>query len=85
MPPRNQKQPIRLRSQLIKTQDAANLLGVDVRTINKWIKEERIPFVELPRSGMRRNFRIPLQGLLNSLSGTYDLSAEIAELYDATE
>ena len=78
-------QTIKLRSQLIKAQDAADLLDVDVRTIHKWIKDGRIPYIELPRSGTRRSFRIPLQGLLNSLSGTYDLAAEVNELYRGTE
>jgi len=76
--------PIRLTSQLIKAQDAARLLNVDVRTIHAWIKNDRIPYVELPRSGRRRSYRIPLQGLLNSLSGTYDLAQEVEDLYKDT-
>lgn len=79
MPPNS---PTKLASQLIKAQDAADLLNVDVGTIQRWIKEGSIPYVQLPGAGERPSYRIPLQGLLNSLSGNYDLAKEVDELYN---
>ncbi|HEX3692440.1 MAG TPA: helix-turn-helix domain-containing protein [Solirubrobacteraceae bacterium] len=76
---------IKLASQLIKAQDAADLLNVDVGTVQRWIKEGSIPYVQLPGGGERPSYRIPLQGLVNSLSGNYDLAKEIDELYGGAE
>src|SRR3954471_10505282 len=59
--------------QLLTTAEAAELLSVSVRTVQGWIKDQRIPFVQLP-SGM---YRIPLQALLASLGGTYDLADDV--------
>ena len=73
--------PIKLTSQLIKAQDAADLLNVDVGTIQKWIKDGCIPYIQLPGVGKKHSYRIPLQGLLNSLSGNYDLAKEVDDLY----
>ncbi len=67
-------------AKLITTTQAAELLHVDRRTILNWIDAEKIPFLQLPSSSSRREFRIPLNGLLASLSGTYDLAAELADL-----
>jgi excisionase family DNA binding protein len=77
----NPDSPIRLTSQLIRAQDAADLLNVDVGTIQKWIKDDCIPYIQLPGAGKKPTYRIPLQGLLNSLSGNYDLAKEIDDLY----
>jgi len=66
-----------LRAQLLSASEAAELLNVSVRTIHTWIEKDAIPYVELPRSGPKRSYRIPLQGLLMSLSGSYDLSEDI--------
>jgi Helix-turn-helix domain len=77
--------PTKLAPQLIKAQEAADLLNVDIRTIHAWIAKEQIPYIELPSSGRKPSYRIPLQGLLSSLSGTYDLAAEVEALYDATD
>jgi len=80
MPPNS---PTRVAPQLLKAQEAAELLNVDVRTVHGWIEKGLIPYIELPGSGLRPSYRIPLQGLLNSLSGTYDLAAEVEALYSA--
>jgi excisionase family DNA binding protein len=63
---------------LLTTKEAADLLKVTSRTIVNWIDSDAIPYVELPSSGpARREFRIPLQGLLNSVGGNYDLGREL--------
>ena len=67
----------KLRVQLLSASEAAELLNVSVRTIHTWIEKDAIPYVELPSSGPRRSYRIPLQGLLSSLSGSYDLTEDI--------
>lgn len=67
------------RPQLITTKEAAELLRVEPRTVLNWIKEDRIPYVELPGGGDRRTYRIPLGALLSSLSGTFDLAKEIRD------
>jgi excisionase family DNA binding protein len=69
-----------LRAQLLSASEAAELLNVSVRTIHTWIEKDAIPYVELPRSGPKRSYRIPLQGLLMSLSGSYDLTDDIVGL-----
>lgn len=66
----------KLRVQLLSPEQAANLLGVNVRTIQAWIDKDAIPYVELPGTGRGSSYRIPLQGLLSSLGGTYGLSAD---------
>jgi excisionase family DNA binding protein len=76
MPPKTQ-----LGAQLITAKEAAELLNVHVRTIHGWIEKETIPYVALPSSGTKPSYRIPLHGLLNSLSGNYDLADEVEELF----
>jgi len=61
---------------LLTVTQAASLLSVSDRTIRRWIKAERIPFLTLP-SG---EYRIPQGALLASLSGTYDLAGELRGL-----
>ena len=65
---------------LLSVEEAATMLAVSASTIRNWIDDEAIPYVELPPTGQRRRFRIPLQGLLNSLSGNYDLAGELREI-----
>ncbi len=66
---------------LLSTADAAKLLNVSTQTILNWIEQEEIPYLQLPGgSGKRRKFRIPLRGLLESLSGNYDLGKELDEM-----
>lgn len=77
--------PTKLAPQLLKAQEAADILNVDVRTIHTWIAKQSIPYLELPTNGTKRSYRIPLQGLLSSLSGTYDLAADIDALYASTD
>ena len=73
--------PTQLGVQLITAAEAAEILHVTPRTIHGWISEGTIPYVELPRGGgSKRSYRIPLQGLLNSLSGNYDLAGEVEAL-----
>jgi excisionase family DNA binding protein len=71
--------------QLLTTGEAAALLKVSSRTILNWIHADRIPYVQLPPNGGRSEYRIPLQGLLSSLSGTYDLAEELRKLDEAAK
>jgi excisionase family DNA binding protein len=62
------------------TTEAAKLLKVSPRTILNWINEGTIPYIQLPSGGNRPQYRIPLQGLISSLAGNYDLANELIEL-----
>lgn len=75
MPPKT-----KLGAQLLTAKEAAELLNVNVRTIHSWIEGDVIPYIALPSSGTKPSYRIPLHGLLNSLSGTYDLAGDVEEL-----
>ncbi len=57
---------------------AAEMLSVSPRTVHNWIKEGTVPYIELPGRGERRAYRIPIEGLAESLSGNYDLRAHLA-------
>jgi len=65
---------------LITTREAAALVRVNPRTILNWIQREAIPYVELPSTGGRKEYRIPLAAFLSSLSGTYDMAEEVRQL-----
>jgi excisionase family DNA binding protein len=67
---------VRSQTKLLSTKQAAELLNVSKRTILNWIESKRIPYVKLPGG----DYRIPLAGLLTSLSGTYRLDEEIRAL-----
>lgn len=71
--------------QLLTTAEAARLLGVSQRTILNWIKADAVRYVELPSSGDRPNYRIPLGDLLAAVGGTYDLAAALDELEESDE
>ena len=73
----------RLSPRLITTNEAASLLRVTPRTIVNWIERGSIPYVELPSGGSRREYRIPEVALLRSLSGNFDLEAELERLETA--
>lgn len=64
---------------LLTVAEAAEMLRVSDGTIRNWIAARSIPFIQLPPVGKRRQFRIPLQGLLGSLEGNYDLRAALQE------
>jgi excisionase family DNA binding protein len=66
-----------LGAQLITAPEAAELLNVHVRTVHGWIEKGTIPYVTLPSNGGKNSYRIPLHGLLSSLSGNYDLAGEV--------
>src|SRR4051794_37268082 len=72
---------------LVTVEEAAALLAVDKQTIYNWADDGVIPHIELPLRGKgRRRIRIPLQGLLNTLGGNWDLAAELEALMaDAPE
>lgn len=72
-----------LAPRLLTTREAAELLNVSQRTVLNWIEQEAIPYLQLPSTGRRRDYRIPLQGLLSSLTGTYDLASELRSLDQA--
>ena len=74
----------RLSPNLITTTEAAELLRVSSRTILNWIEADAIPYVQLPTAGTRREYRIPVAALLRSLSGNYDLAADLAALDQRT-
>jgi excisionase family DNA binding protein len=61
---------------LLSTTQAAGLLNVSRRTILNWIEADKVPYVKLPGG----DYRVPLTGLLDSLSGTYRLQEEIRAL-----
>jgi excisionase family DNA binding protein len=69
---------------LITTKEAAELLHVSSRTVLNWIESGSIPYVELPSSGARHEYRIPVLALMQSLRGNYDLASDIRELDEAT-
>jgi excisionase family DNA binding protein len=55
--------------QLLSTRQAAELLNVSPRTVTNWIRADKVPYVRLPGG----EYRLPLEGLLDSLTGTYDM------------
>lgn len=61
---------------LLSTAQAAELLNVSRRTVLNWIEAGKVPYVRLPGG----EYRLPLSGLLSSLSGTYRLEEEIRAL-----
>jgi excisionase family DNA binding protein len=64
---------------LLTVSEAADLLRVSDGTIRNWITAGSIPYIQLPPVGQRRQYRIPLQGLLGSLEGNYDLRGALQE------
>jgi excisionase family DNA binding protein len=68
---------------LISVEEAATLLAVSDTTVRNWIKNDAIPYIELPGGTERKRYRIPLQGLLTSLVGNYDLASDIEYLQTA--
>lgn len=74
----------RLSPNLITTSEAADLLRVSSRTVLNWIEADAIPYIQLPSTGTRRDYRIPVAGLLRSLSGNYDLAADLVALDQRT-
>ena len=67
---------VRSQPKLLSTKQAAELLNVSKRTILNWIENDKVPYVKLPGG----DYRVPLAGLLASLSGTYRLDEEIRAL-----
>ena len=62
------------------------MLRVSPRTVLNWIERDAIPYVALPQTGnSRRDYRIPLYGLLNSLSGNFDLATQLEALMGAEQ
>lgn len=54
---------------LLSTRQVAALLNVSARTVTNWIRAEKVPYVRLPGG----EYRVPKDGLVGSLSGTYDV------------
>ncbi len=67
---------VRSQPKLLSTKQAAELLNVSKRTILNWVESDKIPYIKLPGG----DYRIPLAGLLASLSGTYRLDEEARAL-----
>lgn len=74
-----QVSPVGYLPQMITPQEAASFLHVSPRTVLNWIEQDRIPYITLPGGSERTQYRIPLSGLVSSLSGTFDLAAALAE------
>lgn len=72
--------PTMIGAQLLTVRAAADMLNVTPRTVLGWIEKEAIPFIRLPGGGDKTSYRIPLHGLVDSLSGTYDLAADVEAL-----
>jgi excisionase family DNA binding protein len=64
---------------LLTVTEAAAMLRVSDATIRNWITAGSIPYIQLPPVGPRKQYRIPLQGLLASLEGNYDLRGALQE------
>jgi excisionase family DNA binding protein len=64
---------------LLTVSEAAQMLRVSDGTIRNWITAGSIPYIQLPPVGQRKQYRIPLQGLLGSLEGNYDLRGALRE------
>ncbi len=64
---------------LLTVSEAADMLRVSDGTIRNWIAAGSIPYIQLPPVGPRKQYRIPLQGLLGSLQGNYDLRDALQE------
>jgi excisionase family DNA binding protein len=64
---------------LLTVVEAAAMLRVSDATIRNWIAAGSIPYIQLPPAGQRKQYRIPLQGLLASLEGNYDLRGALSE------
>ena len=65
--------------ELLTVSEAAELLRVSDGTIRNWITAGSIPYIQLPPVGQRKQYRIPLQGLLGSLEGNYDLRGALQD------
>jgi excisionase family DNA binding protein len=65
---------------LVSVEEAASLLAVADTTVRNWIKKDAIPYIVLPGAGTRKQYRIPLQALLTTLAGNYDLVADLRSL-----
>jgi excisionase family DNA binding protein len=64
---------------LLTVPEAAEMLRVSNGTIRNWIAAGRIPYIQLPPVGQRKQYRIPRQGLLGSLEGNYDLRGPLQQ------
>jgi excisionase family DNA binding protein len=64
---------------LLTVSEAAEMLRVSDGTIRNWITAGSIPYIRLPPVGQRKQYRIPLHGLLGSLEGNYDLRGALQE------
>jgi excisionase family DNA binding protein len=61
---------VRHEEQLVKPSEVARRIGVHHNTILNWIREDRIPYVRTPTG----QYLLPWALVVQSLSGTYDLS-----------
>ena len=58
---------------MLTTREAGELLRVSPRMVTNWIRDGRVPYIRLPGG----EYRLPLDGLLDSISGTYDLRTRV--------
>lgn len=73
--------PTMIGAQLLTVRAVADMLNVTPRTVLAWIEKDAIPFIRLP-GGEKPSYRIPLHGLVESLSGTYDLAADVEQILE---
>ena len=73
--------------QLVTVEQVCRLLAVSRETVRGWIKQDAIPYIVLPHrtDATRHAYRIPLQALLTSLSGNYDLSRDLEIIREAAQ
>src|SRR4051794_15404995 len=70
---------------LLSVRQVADLLNVRAETVRGWIARNAIPYVVLPGARDRQEYRIPLQGLLQALSGYEDVAAEVEAAGDTRD
>jgi hypothetical protein len=65
---------------LLTVRETAELLRVHPETVLAWIGGGVVPFLALPTVGGAPEYRIPLHGLSDALTGTYDFLADVDAL-----
>ena len=65
--PGTDKMPHAEKPDVLSYSEAALLLGVSERTLERWVRERRIPFIQLPRRGAWSGVRFLRSQLLKWL------------------
>ncbi len=56
-----------LKAELLTVPQVSTLMRVEEQTIRNWIKENRIPYLRLPKENGQGWLRVPKQALLSTL------------------